>query len=129
MLCTVISEFQSHGLCYDNCNTGTYAFAIVQGSYCWCSNYVPGTDESVSDCSQDCPGYPDDKCGDTQANLYGYMTLSNKPSGTKGAETTVSTTSTIPKTTSPTIPKTSTIIQVGPITTLFIVRLLPSCIC
>ncbi|KAI5856309.1 hypothetical protein BZA05DRAFT_441988 [Tricharina praecox] len=117
---SVISEFQSHGLCYDNCNTGTYAFAIVQGSYCWCSNYVPGTDESVSDCSQDCPGYPDDKCGDTQANLYGYMTLSNKPSGTKGAETTVSTTSTIPKTTSPTIPKTSTIIQVGPITTLFI---------
>ena len=120
MLRLEISQFQSHGLCYDNCNGDGYAFAIVQGTYCWCSNYVPGADVSVSECSDPCPGYPDDACGNTRENLYGYITLPRKPSGTKGAETTVSTTSTSPKTTT---------IQVGPITTLIIVWLLPSGIC
>jgi len=125
--CLVINEFQSHGLCYDNCNAGSYAFAIVQGAYCWCSNYVPGVDVDGSECSEECPGYPDDSCGNTQKNLFGYMALARKPSGTKGAETTVSTTSTSP--TNPTNPNTPTNSQAGPITTVIIVRLLPSCIC
>lgn len=88
---SVINEFQSHGLCYDNCNAGNYAFAIVQGAYCWCSNYVPGIDVDGSECSEECPGYPDDACGNTQKDLFGYMALARKPSGTKGAETTTTT--------------------------------------
>jgi cell wall integrity and stress response component len=117
---SVTSTYQSNGLCYDHCEGDGYAFAIVQGSDCWCSNYVPGTTVDTSNCDTDCPGYPDDKCGNTDSNLYGYMTAGNKPSGTTGAST-VSTTSIIPNT--------STITETGPTTTLIIVRLLPSCIC
>ncbi|TEY43667.1 hypothetical protein BOTCAL_0364g00010 [Botryotinia calthae] len=85
------SIYQSDGLCYDFC-LDEYAFAVVQGSDCWCSNYVPGTTSSSSDCDTTCPGYPDDTCGGD--NLYGYMSLTLSPLGTKGAATTSSTSST-----------------------------------
>ncbi|TGO19846.1 hypothetical protein BTUL_0002g00920 [Botrytis tulipae] len=82
------SIYQSDGLCYDFC-LDEYAFAVVQGSECWCSNYVPGTTSSTSNCDTPCPGYPDDTCGGE--SLYGYMSLTLSPSGTKGAATTSST--------------------------------------
>ncbi|KAF7956084.1 hypothetical protein EAE96_005005 [Botrytis aclada] len=82
------SIYQSDGLCYDFC-LDKYAFAVVQGSDCWCSNYVPGTTSSSSDCDTPCPGYPDDTCGGD--GLYGYIALTLFPSGTKGAATTSST--------------------------------------
>ncbi|TGO49007.1 hypothetical protein BOTNAR_0448g00010 [Botryotinia narcissicola] len=82
------SIYQSDGLCHDFC-LDEYAFAVVQGSQCWCSNYVPGTTSSTSDCDTPCPGYPDDTCGGD--GLYGYMSLTLAPSGTKGAATTSST--------------------------------------
>lgn len=74
------NDFQSNGLCYDQCKN-SYAFAIVQGNSCWCSNYAPSSDSSG--CDESCPGYPADMCGNTEKALYGYMTLLKSPSGTK----------------------------------------------
>ncbi|KAF5868154.1 putative er membrane protein [Botrytis fragariae] len=93
------SIYQSDGLCYDFC-LDEYAFAVVQGSECWCSNYVPGTTSSTSDCDTPCPGYPDDTCGGD--SLYGYMSLTLSPSGTKGAATTSSTSTSSEKVTTST---------------------------
>jgi len=84
-----ISGFQSNGLCYDHCNGGSFAFAILQGQACWCSDYVPET--TTDGCDDPCPGYPPEKCGNTDQNLYAYMALPNKPSGTMGADSTTST--------------------------------------
>ncbi|TGO29512.1 hypothetical protein BPAE_0014g00630 [Botrytis paeoniae] len=93
------SIYQSDGLCYDFC-LDEYAFAVVQGSECWCSNYVPGTTSSTSDCDTPCPGYPDDTCGGD--SLYGYISLTLSPSGTKGAATTSSTSTSSEKVTTST---------------------------
>ncbi|GLA59195.1 hypothetical protein AtubIFM54640_009928 [Aspergillus tubingensis] len=85
------STYQSNGLCEDHCSN--YAFGILQGYDCWCSNIVPNeaTNVNTSQCSQDCPGYPDDSCGSTSKGLYGYVEIvGHQPSGTA----TVSTTST-----------------------------------
>ncbi|PYH98683.1 hypothetical protein BO71DRAFT_425928 [Aspergillus ellipticus CBS 707.79] len=85
------STFQSNGLCEDHCST--YAFGILQGYDCWCSNIAPNsaTNVNTSDCSQSCPGYPDDSCGSTSKGLYGYVEIvGQQPSGTA----TVSSTST-----------------------------------
>ncbi|PWY90840.1 hypothetical protein BO70DRAFT_368065 [Aspergillus heteromorphus CBS 117.55] len=93
------STFQSNGLCEDHCST--YAFGILQGYDCWCSNIAPNsaTNVNTSDCSQDCPGYPDDSCGSTSKGLYGYVAIvGQQPSGTA----TVSTTSTSSTSTSST---------------------------
>lgn len=83
----VINTFyQTNGLCYDHCVLDpANAFAIVQGSYCWCSTYVPAT--TTTGCDQSCPGFLADMCGNSDTNVYGYMALSGKPKGTKGADT------------------------------------------
>lgn len=44
---------------------------------------MPGVTTSTGDCSEACPGYPDDKCGGS--GLYGYIALDLNPSGTEGA--------------------------------------------
>ena len=77
-------HYQSNGACHDTC-LAQYAFAILQGSNCWCSNYVPSDTTSTSSCDEDCPGYPSDKCGSESAGLFGYIALSISPSGTIGA--------------------------------------------
>ncbi|GKZ23002.1 hypothetical protein AbraCBS73388_009339 [Aspergillus brasiliensis] len=85
------STYQSNGLCEDHCSN--YAFGILQGYDCWCSNIAPNeaTNVNTSHCSQDCPGYPDDSCGSTTKGLYGYVEIvGHQPSGTA----TVSSTST-----------------------------------
>ncbi|KAB8298793.1 hypothetical protein EYC80_000967 [Monilinia laxa] len=82
------SIYQSDGLCHDTC-VDDYAFAIVQGQDCWCSDYVPGITTSTSDCNNPCPGYPDDTCGGD--DTYGYIALTKSPSGTKGATSASST--------------------------------------
>ncbi|KAF2808731.1 uncharacterized protein BDZ99DRAFT_38472 [Mytilinidion resinicola] len=76
--------WQSNGWCHDQC-VSSYAFAIVQGNNCWCSNYVPADTTSVSNCNVNCPGYPDEQCGNEADGLFGYVALNNKPSGTLGA--------------------------------------------
>ncbi|KAA8570018.1 hypothetical protein EYC84_002356 [Monilinia fructicola] len=69
----------------------------LMGQDCWCSDYVPGTTTSTSDCNNPCPGYPDDSCGGD--DTFGYMALTKSPSGTKGA-TSASSTSTSTSTSS-----------------------------
>ncbi|KAI1142275.1 hypothetical protein F5Y05DRAFT_409421 [Hypoxylon sp. FL0543] len=80
------SIYQSDGLCHDHC-FADYAFAIVQGKECWCSDYVPDkTDQvDVSKCSEPCPGFTSDTCGSDQ--LYGYISLAKEPAGTSGGST------------------------------------------
>lgn len=79
------SMYQSNGLCQQFC-ISDYAFAVLQGSDCYCSNYVPGTTVSGDNCNEQCSGYPDDLCGGT--GVYGYIALSLAPSGTRGASST-----------------------------------------
>lgn len=69
----------------------SFAYAVVQDSDCWCSNYTPddSTTEDTTKCSSSCPGYPSDTCGGD--GLYGYMSLSKEPSGTKGSGSSTST--------------------------------------
>ncbi|RAK98885.1 WSC domain-containing protein [Aspergillus ibericus CBS 121593] len=88
------STYQSNGLCEDHCSD--YAFGILQGYDCWCSNIVPNsaTNVNVSECSQDCPGYPDDSCGSTTKGLYGYVEIvGHQPSGTATVSSTSTSTS------------------------------------
>lgn len=82
---TDYSIYQSNGACETHCQ-GSYAFAILQGYNCWCSNYVPASQEDTGSCSQTCPGYPSDLCGSTENDTYGYYLLSGAvPAGTAGA--------------------------------------------
>lgn len=103
------SLYMSNGLCQNHCQ-GSYAFAVLQGSYCWCSNYIPGDQESTYNCNQQCPGYGSEWCGSTDAGLYGYYLLSaGVPLGTSGgsASTAAPTTSSSLVSTSRAVPGTS----------------------
>ncbi|EPE02245.1 er membrane protein [Ophiostoma piceae UAMH 11346] len=75
------SIYQSDGLCYDFCSDD-YAYALVSGTECWCSDYTPSKSIQVdtSECNGACAGYPSDWCGGD--GLYAYMALSKSPSGT-----------------------------------------------
>ncbi|KAK1771704.1 hypothetical protein QBC33DRAFT_163646 [Phialemonium atrogriseum] len=83
------SIYQSDGLCYHFCE-GQYALAIVQEKSCWCSDYIPGKSSQVStdECSNSCPGFPDDVCGGD--GLFGYMTLKKPAAGTANTGSTTS---------------------------------------
>ncbi|KAI2469364.1 hypothetical protein F4781DRAFT_394530 [Annulohypoxylon bovei var. microspora] len=87
------SIYQSDGLCYNFC-VDSYAYAVVQDSDCWCSNYTPeeSTTVDTTKCSQDCPGFPSDTCGGD--GLYGYISLSKDATGTKGSGSSSSSSST-----------------------------------
>lgn len=98
----VTDIYQSNGACYDQC-ISSYAFAILLGEDCWCSNYAPADTVDVSECDTPCPGYPDDLCGNTSQDLYGYIALTISPSGTIGASSSASSTS------SSSAPSTSTV--------------------
>lgn len=79
-------HWQSGGECHDTC-LANYAFAIVQGQNCWCSNYAADDVTSLWSCNEPCPGYPYEYCGSTSAGLFGYIALDNAPSGTLGLST------------------------------------------
>lgn len=81
--------YASLGKCHDEC-LSNYAFAIVQGSTCWCSNYAPADTVPVTECNEACPGWPYEFCGSPNSGLYGYLALSDSPSGTVGAPSTTS---------------------------------------
>ncbi|RHZ59615.1 hypothetical protein CDV55_101548 [Aspergillus turcosus] len=90
------SIYQSNGLCTDTCKAD-YAFAILQGEQCWCSNIAPNkaTNTDTSDCAVGCPGYPPDSCGDASKGLYAYIQMPlHNPSGTAAASSTGTTEST-----------------------------------
>lgn len=50
-----VSVYNSNGLCQTHCSG--YAFAIVQGKQCWCSNYSPPSSNKLgaAQCSDSCP--------------------------------------------------------------------------
>ncbi|EKD16760.1 putative Cell wall integrity and stress response component 4 [Drepanopeziza brunnea f. sp. 'multigermtubi' MB_m1] len=83
------SVYQSNSICANYCNgiqvpgqSQPFAFAVLQGNYCWCSDYVPAT--TTTGCSKPCPGFPDDLCGGD--DLFTYLEIGgNEPAGTKGA--------------------------------------------
>lgn len=78
------NTYASLGKCHDAC-IQQYAFAIVQGSNCWCSNFAPASTVATTDCNAPCPGYPYEFCGAEDSGLFGYLALTNKPSGTMGS--------------------------------------------
>lgn len=82
-ICADSSIYQSDGLCHDFC-LDNFAFAIVQDANCWCTDYTPATSLRVdmSDCTTECPGFPDDICGGP--GLWAYIQLSKAAAGTKG---------------------------------------------
>jgi cell wall integrity and stress response component len=77
----VYNQFQSDGSCQVNCQD-SYAFAVLQGTNCWCSDYAPSDQKQTNLCNDPCPGFPRDWCGNLSAGLYGYIALSIAPSGT-----------------------------------------------
>ncbi|KAF1847439.1 uncharacterized protein K460DRAFT_58343 [Cucurbitaria berberidis CBS 394.84] len=78
--------WQSNGKCTDHCNEqGTFAFAVIKYTDCWCTNYIPAQQQDTSGCMVDCPGFPDEKCGDKDKDLFIYIKLKGSPSGTQGA--------------------------------------------
>lgn len=89
------SIYNSMGFCSTQCQDG-YAFGIVQGKNCWCSNYIPAEQGSISNCNSQCPGFPSDLCGNPEQGMYGYIPLGIAPSGTAGASSSQSTVSSIP---------------------------------
>ncbi|EEQ89100.1 hypothetical protein, variant 3 [Blastomyces dermatitidis ER-3] len=82
---SVLDIFQSDGACTKTCSR-KYSVAILQGKFCWCSDNVPGGTIDNNACSEPCPGYPSDKCGNSQEGLYAYILL-KKPSQTIGSIT------------------------------------------
>ncbi|CAK7235942.1 Cell wall integrity and stress response component 4 [Sporothrix curviconia] len=113
---TNTSIYQSDGLCYNFC-IDDYAFAVVQGQDCWCSDYTPSkTDQvSTSECDTPCPGWSPDVCGGD--SLYGYMALNKSPSGTAGGSSSASPTTTS-KTSAVTTPTVQTVTAGGVVQTV-----------
>jgi len=83
--------YQSNGWCENKCNG--FAFGIVQGSNCWCSNVQPGDTTNINDCNEDCPGFPSDKCGNKEKGLFGYIQLGTASSTDDGESSSTSSTS------------------------------------
>ncbi|KAF1831451.1 hypothetical protein BDW02DRAFT_505242 [Decorospora gaudefroyi] len=82
-------DWQSNGNCTNHCKQeGSYAFAVLQYRDCWCSDYIPADQGDMSGCMVECPGYPTENCGNKVEDLYLYIQMDGKPSGTKGASTT-----------------------------------------
>ncbi|KAK0111540.1 hypothetical protein ONS95_001893 [Cadophora gregata] len=97
------SIYQSNSLCFNYCNGITplnkvqYAFAVVQWQTCWCTDYAPSS--STTGCTLDCPGWQEEKCGNTSPSLFGYISLPSSPKGTKGPSAATSSVDQTPDTT------------------------------
>lgn len=75
MLVIVNSIYNSVLFCQQTCSSGGYAYAILQDQNCWCSNYTPSNQVALSSCSDTCPGYPSDSCGNAANALFSYVAL------------------------------------------------------
>ncbi|KAL8847140.1 MAG: hypothetical protein Q9221_007805 [Calogaya cf. arnoldii] len=90
----VTYDYQSAGRCFDSCKA-QYAFAVVKGKSCWCSDYAPADITSVGSCSSPCPGYPFEQCGSSEN--FGYIAIGKAPAGTRGASQSLSSASSPPE--------------------------------
>ncbi|KAJ5833768.1 Carbohydrate-binding WSC subgroup [Penicillium riverlandense] len=91
----VSDNFQSNGACETTCKN--YAFGVLQGKKCWCSNVAPSSSSTskTSDCDTSCPGYPNDSCGSAAQGVYAYVAISgNSPTSTAGGSSSTSSSST-----------------------------------
>ncbi|KAF8467416.1 hypothetical protein BDZ91DRAFT_146326 [Kalaharituber pfeilii] len=77
------NEWQTLGLCHDKCSK--FAFGIVRGYECWCSDYVPHPSQRRDDCNVQCPQYDQEDCGNPQSGSFGYIETNRKPKGTAKA--------------------------------------------
>lgn len=75
------SNFMSNGACAEIC-TDEYAYAVIIGQSCYCSNDVPATQVSTDECHDPCPGYPPEFCGNATAGYYAYFNLGRAASAT-----------------------------------------------
>ncbi|CEJ90011.1 hypothetical protein VHEMI05823 [[Torrubiella] hemipterigena] len=68
-------QFQTNGLCSDNCGPKGFAYAVTNYRNCWCTNDAPKQSDKISrsSCSQGCPGFPDELCGGS--NAYSWIQL------------------------------------------------------
>jgi hypothetical protein len=78
---TAQSIFMSNGLCEERC-TGEYAYIVIIGQSCYCSNDVPARQVSTDECHDPCPGYPPDFCGNATAGYYAYFNVGRAASAT-----------------------------------------------
>lgn len=109
-------HYQSNGRCFDTCKA-SYAFAVVQDTNCWCSNYAPSDTVDVGSCSETCPGYGFEQCGSLSEGLYGYVALNKGPSGTIGPSSSSSSiqTSTSTSSSAPITSSTQSVATVQPV--------------
>ncbi|KAL8944801.1 MAG: hypothetical protein Q9216_000223 [Gyalolechia sp. 2 TL-2023] len=72
--------YQSPGYCQKQCaDLDKPVMALMGGSNCWCGDLLPVAKSKISDaqCSTDCQGYPDDKCGGDSAWSVSLTGLNN----------------------------------------------------
>jgi hypothetical protein len=80
------SVFMSNGLCATRC-TADYAYAVIIGQSCYCSDNVPATQVNINDCHDPCPGYPPEFCGNATSGYYAYFNLGRAASATVQSST------------------------------------------
>lgn len=109
------NQWQTLGLCKDSCVE--YAFGVVKGFECWCSDYAPNPANARTDCVT-CPQYNLEKCGNAKTGAYGYIDTGTAPKGTvsdsPASSTASSSTLTEPSTVAHTTPWVSVITIDGP---------------
>jgi cell wall integrity and stress response component len=72
----------SNGNCTTHCSdVGTYAFAVIQDTDCYCSDLIPRSQTDISKCQNKCPGYGPEHCGSSADGLFIYI-QNGSPSGT-----------------------------------------------
>ncbi|RAL13401.1 uncharacterized protein BO97DRAFT_404892 [Aspergillus homomorphus CBS 101889] len=57
------SPYQSAGLCQNLCEKEKGSFFALQHEDCWCGSQPPAFGSMGGVCEDDCPGFPEDKCG------------------------------------------------------------------
>lgn len=86
------SIYMTLSLCHNTCNDGGFAVAIVQGQDCWCSNTVPLSTASMSNCDVPCPVWPAENCASD--GYYGYLVIDQNKVQTLQSSSRTSTSST-----------------------------------
>ncbi|KAF8418931.1 hypothetical protein EV426DRAFT_577208 [Tirmania nivea] len=99
-------QWQTLGLCKDNCVL--YAFGVVKGFECWCSDYAPNPSKARTDCVT-CPQYNLEKCGNSKTGAYGYIDTGTRPKGTADASNSPTSTTTSSSTLTVSDPNTLTL--------------------
>ncbi|KAL8663264.1 MAG: hypothetical protein Q9202_004013 [Teloschistes flavicans] len=80
--------YQSPGYCQEKCvNQNKPVMGLAGGSNCWCGDLLPITSDNVSDsqCSINCQGYPQDKCGGSNAWTISLTGLNNNVGSVQGS--------------------------------------------